>query len=85
MITGFFLNIIYTILNYVIGLLWTLPFPQVVIDGWNYIWSLMNSVNFLFPINQLVLLIAVWVILMKTGLFVYITKLIASAARGHIR
>jgi len=82
MITGFFLNIWFVILNYLINLLPTAPFPQIITDSWYIIWGLMNSVNFLFPVNQLAIALSIYVVLIKTKFGVGVVKLIIGSVRG---
>jgi len=82
MITGFFLNIWYVILQWCVDRLPDAAFPTIIITGWNTIWGLMNSVNFLFPVYQLAAAVVVYVLLIKTKVGVGIVKLIIGSVRG---
>lgn len=60
MITGFFLEIVYQFINFLIGLL---PLgesiPQTWINGVYTIWSYINSFSFIVPVNTLVSVLAI--------------------------
>jgi len=84
MIIGFFLGIFYTVLAFLVGLLPVSAFPPQIISGWAYMWGLINAVTFLFPVDQLLLILALWFLLMKTKLIVLIAKVIARMSRGHL-
>jgi len=84
MITGFFINIFYTIVSYGVNLLPESAFPQTIIDAWVYMWRLINAVNFLFPVSHLIVILGLWFLLMKTKLIVLLARMIARASRGHL-
>jgi len=85
MIVGFFLGIFYTIANFIISLLPISAFPTQITTGWLYMWSLINSVSFLFPVDQLLIIIGLWYLLVKTKLLYLAVRWFGSMARGHVR
>jgi len=82
MITGFFLNIWYVILNYLVNLLPTAEFPAIITTSWFLLWGMMNAVNFLFPVYDLGLALGIYVVLIKTKFGVGVVKLVISTVRG---
>jgi len=82
MIVGFFLSLLFIGLSYIVGLLPSWPFPVEITNGWNMVWGLMNSVNFLFPVKQLAVAMIVYVLIIKTRFGVAIVRKIISAIRG---
>jgi len=81
MITGFFLNIWYVILNFLVNLLPTAEFPEIITTSVFMLWCLINSVNFLFPVYHLWLALGIYVVLIKTKFGVGITKMFLGAVR----
>jgi len=82
MIPGFFLNIWFVSIDWLVGKLPISEFPAIITTSWFTIWGLMNSVNFLFPVYHLGVALGVYVLLIKTKFGVGIVKLIIGALRG---
>jgi len=82
MIPGFFLNIWYVMISWLVERLPTATFPTIITDSWFLLWGLMNSVNFLFPVYQLGVALGIYVVLIKTKFGAGVVKLIIGALRG---
>jgi len=54
MITGFFLNIGYAIVAFIVGLLPVIDLPSGWTDAVSLIWMYLNQFAFLFPVSTLV-------------------------------
>jgi len=54
MITGFFLQIFYTLIAFFVGLLPIVSMPSGWTDALSLIWGYLNTFSFLFPIATLV-------------------------------
>jgi len=59
MIIGFFLSVLFIFVNFIVSVLPTVEFPTQIPEMWNTIFGLMNSVNFLFPVYQLMLAVVI--------------------------
>lgn len=53
MITGFFLQVAYLFLVFMIGLLPIVAIPTAWLNALTLIWGYVNALNFLFPVSTL--------------------------------
>jgi len=59
MITGFFIGIITTVVSFFVSLLPIYPIPTQWFDAINFIWGLVNSLNFLLPVSTLLTVLGI--------------------------
>jgi len=58
MITGFFLNIIYTIIAFFVGLLPTIAIPTAWLDSVTLVMTYVNALSWLFPVATLLTVVS---------------------------
>jgi len=83
MITGFFLQLLFSVGAYIVGVLPQIPFPSEILVFWTTIIGLMNSVNFLFPIHQLFAALAIAFTFHFAMIWWYHGHMAASIVRGR--
>jgi len=83
MIIGFFLQILYAILNWLVGFLWVGHLPSAVAAGFVTVVSYINLFTFIFPVQHLFIILSISVLVESIILVWHFGWKIIHLLRGH--
>jgi hypothetical protein len=83
MIIGFFLQILYAFLTWVIGFLWVAHLPSAVASGFVTVVSYINLFTFIFPVQHLFIILSISVVVESVILVWHFGWKIIHLLRGH--
>lgn len=74
MIPGFFLNILYIVLNWAVHLLPEFDIPSAILDAFDLMWSYLVSFSFLTPLGALqgALTLVIVATLFEVGIYIFL-------------
>jgi len=83
MITGFFLQILLAVANFVVGLLPVYDLPAAVSSAISTAWGYMNALSFLLPMNTLLTVLGIAMVFHVSLLVWRLLHLIGGYLRGR--
>jgi len=83
MITGFFLQIFFAFLNFLVGLLPAVSFPAAITAAIQTVWYYINGLSFLFPVSTLLTVLGFAMLFHVSILLWRLMHLIGGYIRGR--